>query len=252
MKLLTGKTAVITGGTSGIGLATAKRFIDEGADVFITGRREAEMTTALAELGPHATGVRRDVSISSDLDVLYAAVTAHGRGLDVVFANAGVTGFARLEDVRKHHLDELFQINVHGVVFTVQKALPLLNPGASIIVNSSVAATRGRAGLGTYAATKAAIRSYTRTWASELSDRGIRVNAIAPGTTATAGIDSLAVQSDPGASQEEFRAQRAAAIPLRRIAQPDEIASAVLFLASDLSSFITGASLPIDGGFNQV
>lgn len=250
--LLSGKTAVITGGTAGIGLATAQLFIAEGAKVFITGRREAELMAAVSTLGSRATGVRGDAGVSEDLDRLYAAVAECGNGLDIVFANAGITDIARLEDVTEQHLDLLLTTNVKGVVFTVQKALPLLRDNASIILNASTAAERGREGNGTYAATKAAVRSFARTWANELRERAIRVNAVLPGTTATPGVDNLARQTNPGATFEEFRTGRVAGIPLGRLAEPSEVANAVLFLASELSSFITGAALPVDGGSNQI
>jgi NAD(P)-dependent dehydrogenase (short-subunit alcohol dehydrogenase family) len=250
--LLVGKTAVITGGTSGIGLATAQKFIAEGAEVFITGRRQPELSAALDMLGPRATGVRGDVGVAEDLDRLYAAVAERGNGLDIVFANAGITEVARLEDVTEQHLDLLLTTNVKGVVFTVQKALPLLHDNASVILNGSIAADRGREGNGTYAASKAAIRSFARTWANELRDRGIRVNAVITGSTATPGSDNLARQTNPDATVEEFRAGRIGGIPLGRMGEPAEIANVVLFLASDLSSYVTGAALPVDGGSNQV
>jgi NAD(P)-dependent dehydrogenase (short-subunit alcohol dehydrogenase family) len=250
--LLDGKTAVITGATSGIGLATAQRFIEEGAEVFITGRRKSELDTAAAQLGSAAVGVHGDVGVGADLDRLYQQVAERGRGLDVVFANAGVSAVARLGDITEAHLDELLSTNLKGVVFTVQKALPLLNDNGSVILNSSVAAERGREGMGTYAATKAAVRSFARTWANELRVRGIRVNAILPGSTATPGIDTLARQTDPDASIDAFRAARTAGIPLGRFADAHEVADAVVFLASDLSSFTTGAALPVDGGSNQI
>lgn len=250
MGLLTGKTAVITGGTSGIGLATARRFVDEGATVFLFSRRQAELDTVLADLGDSATGVAGDVTSLADLDVLYTAVADAGAGLDVVFANAGFATSAPLWDVTEADFDALFAINVKGVVFTVQKALPLLNPGASIILNSSVAAARGRADTGVYAATKAALRSFTRTWANELASRGIRVNSVIPGSTETPAMNDLARGS--GVDPEEFMARRAVGIPLGRLAQPTEVANAVVFLASDLSSFTTGAGIPVDGGYNQI
>jgi NAD(P)-dependent dehydrogenase (short-subunit alcohol dehydrogenase family) len=250
--LLEGKTAVITGGTSGIGLATAARFVDEGAWVFITGRRQAQLDEALGQLGERANGVRSDVGAVADLDRLYAAVAEAGRGLDIVVANAGVTAVARIGDITEDHLDTLLSTNIKGVVFTVQKALPLLNDGASIIITGSTTAERGREGLGVYAATKAAVRSFARTWANELKGRGIRVNVIVAGSTATPGSDNLAEQTSPGESITQFRANRIAGIPLGRFGEPDEIANAALFLASDLASFTTGSTVTADGGANQI
>jgi NAD(P)-dependent dehydrogenase (short-subunit alcohol dehydrogenase family) len=250
--LLNGKTAVITGGTSGIGLATAARFVDEGARVFITGRRQAQLDEALAQLGERAYGVRGDVVAGADLDRLYASVAESGRSLDIVVANAGVTAVARIGDITEDHLDTLLSTNIKGVVFTVQKALPLLNDGASIIITGSTTAERGREGLGVYAATKAAVRTFARTWANELKGRGIRVNVIVAGSTATPGSDNLAEQTNPGESITQFRADRIAGIPLGRFGEPDEIANAALFLASDLASFTTGSTVAADGGANQI
>jgi NAD(P)-dependent dehydrogenase (short-subunit alcohol dehydrogenase family) len=250
--LLDGKTAVITGGTTGIGLATAARFVDEGARVFITGRRQAQLDEALGQLGERANGVRGDVGAGADLDRLYAAVAEAGRGLDIVVANAGVTAVARIGDITEDHLDTLLSTNIKGVVFTVQKALPLLNDGASIIITGSTTAERGREGLGIYAATKAAVRSFARTWANELKGRGIRVNVIVAGSTATPGSDNLADQTSPDESITQFRANRIAGIPLGRFGEPNEIANAALFLASDLASFTTGSTVTADGGANQI
>jgi NAD(P)-dependent dehydrogenase (short-subunit alcohol dehydrogenase family) len=250
--LLDDKTAVITGGTTGIGLATASRFIDEGARVFITGRRKAELDAALSQLGPRAVGVRGDVGVGADLDRLYAAVGEGGHGLDVVMANAGIGGVAEIGHITEEHFDTLVTTNIKGVVFTVQKALPLLNDGASIILTGSTTADRGREGLGVYAATKAAVRSFARTWANELKRRGIRVNVIIAGSTATPGSDNVAVQTNPDVAIAQFRADRIAGIPMGRFGEPDEIASAAVFLASELSSFSTGSTVTADGGANQV
>jgi NAD(P)-dependent dehydrogenase (short-subunit alcohol dehydrogenase family) len=250
--LLEGKTAVITGGTSGIGLATAARFVDEGAWVFITGRRQAQLDVALGQLGERANGMRGDVGAGADLDRLYAEVAEAGRGLDIVVANAGVSAVARVGDITEDHLVTLLSTNIKGVVFTVQKARPLLNDGASIIITGSTTAERGREGLGVYAATKAAVRSFARTWANELKGRGIRVNVIVAGSTATPGSDNLAEQTSPGESITQFRANRIAGIPLGRFGEPDEIANAALFLASDLASFTTGSTVTADGGANQI
>jgi NAD(P)-dependent dehydrogenase (short-subunit alcohol dehydrogenase family) len=253
MGLLDRKTAVITGGNSGIGFATAQRFIVEGAArVFISGRRQPELDAAVKELGPRAVAVRGDVGVAADLDRLYTEVGAAGTGLDIVVANAGFTRVARLGDITDDDLDALLTTNVKGVVYTVQKALPLLNEGASVILIGSTTADRGRAGLSIYAASKAAVRSLARGWANEVADRNIRVNVVVAGSTATPGSDTLAAQTNPGVSVDEFRAGRVADIPLGRFADPVEIANAAVFLASDLSSFVTGSTVTADGGFNQV
>lgn len=252
MGLLDGRTAVVTGGASGIGLATARRFVDEGARVFLTGRRQDHLDRAVAALGAAAQAVQGDVGTPADLDRLYAAVGAAGRGLDVLVANAGVTSVQPLGAITEDELDRLLTTNVKGVVHTVQKALPLLNDGASIILLGSSTADRGRPGLSVYAATKAAVRSFARTWANELKDRGIRVNVLVPGSTATPGSDNLAAQTSPGETVAEFRAGRVSTIPLGRFADPEEIANAAVFLASDLSSFSTGSTVTADGGVNQV
>jgi NAD(P)-dependent dehydrogenase (short-subunit alcohol dehydrogenase family) len=253
MGLLAGKNAVITGGSSGIGLATAERFLAEGAArIFLTGRRQAELDNAVARLGSAAVGVPGDVGTPADLNRLYGAVADAGAGLDVVVANAGITRVARLGEITDEVLDAILNTNVRGVVYTVQKALPLLNDGASIVLTGSTTAERGRAGLGLYAATKAAVRSLARTWANELAGRRIRVNVVVAGSTATPGSDALAAQTDPDASVGDFRAARIAAIPLQRFAEPVEVANAIVFLASDLSSFTTGSAVTADGGANQV
>lgn len=253
MGLLDRKTAVVTGANSGIGLATAERFIAEGAErVFVTGRREAELASAAEQLGPRAVAVPGDVGVPTDLDRLYGEVAAAGKGLDVVVANAGSTRVARLGEISDDDLDTVLTTNVKGVVYTVQKALPLLNDGASIVLVGSTTADRGRPGLSIYAASKAAVRSLARAWANELADRGVRVNVLVPGSTATPGSNNLAAQTDPNVSIDEFRADRISTIPLRRFADPVEIANAAVFLASNLSSFTTGSTIDADGGFNQV
>jgi NAD(P)-dependent dehydrogenase (short-subunit alcohol dehydrogenase family) len=253
MALLSGKTAVITGGSTGIGLATARRFVDEGAHVFITGRRQAELEAAVKELGDNATVVRGDVSKPADLDRLYAAVADSGRRLDVVFANAATIDVARIGEITEEHLDTLLGVDLKGVVFTVQKALPLLNDGGSVILNSSNTAARGSDGIGVYAAIKAALRSFARTWASELRDRKIRVNSVSPGATDTPGIDKLASILFPGpTAAADFENYQRSIVPMARYGTPEEVADAVLFLASDLSSFTTGADIPVDGGINQI
>ncbi|WP_426244673.1 SDR family oxidoreductase [Nocardioides sp. LHG3406-4] len=249
MGQLDNKTALITGGTSGIGLATAHRFIDEGAHVFITGRRQAELDSAVAALGERATGIRGDVAELDDLDQVFAAVTAYGQGLDVLFVNAGGGVFATLEELTPGGFDDTFGVNVRGTVFTVQKALAVLNDGASVVVTGSTAASKGNPAFGVYAASKAALRSFTRTWAAELAGRSIRVNAIAPGPTATPGLSGLA--PDPSQAQGLLD-MLAGNVPLGRLGHPDEIANAVLFLASDQASFITGTELFADGGEVQL
>ena len=253
MGLLDQKTAVVTGANSGIGLAPAERFIAEGAErVFITGRRQPELSSAAAQLGSRAVPVPGDVGVPADLDRLYTEVAAAGKGLDIVVANAGATRVSRLGEISDDDLDALLTTNVKGVVYAVQKALPLLNDGASIVLIGSTTADRGRPGLSIYAASKAAVRSLARGWANELADRGIRVNVLVPGSTATPGSDNLAAQANPNASVEEFRAARISTIPLHRFGEPVEIANAAVFLASHLSSFITGSTVDADGGFNQV
>ncbi|MEY9844511.1 SDR family oxidoreductase [Streptacidiphilus sp. MAP5-3] len=248
MNQLEGKTALVTGGTSGIGLATAQRFAEEGAQVFVTGRRQAELDQAVTAIGHGAVGVRGDVSDLSDLDAVYAKISQRGRGLDVLFANAGGGSFATLEDLDAAHFDQIFAVNVRGTVFTVQKALPLLNEGASVILSGSTAATSGTPAFGVYAATKAAIRSFGRTWAVELAGRSVRVNVIVPGPTETAGLRGLAGDA---ARADGLMAQLGSGVPLGRVARPREIANAVLFLASDQSSFVTGSELFADGGEEQ-
>ncbi|TKK91523.1 glucose 1-dehydrogenase [Herbidospora galbida] len=249
MGQLDGKTAIVTGGTSGIGLATAERFAAEGAHVFVTGRRQDALDAAVAKIGPNATGVRGDVADLADLDRLYAAVAGQNRRVDVLFANAGGGEFSTLEQVTEEHFDQTFGTNTKGMLFTVQKALPLLNDGASIILQASNAATLGNEAFGVYAASKAAVRSFARTWAAELKGRSIRVNAISPGTIDTPGIDGLAADPE-GAAQ--LKSYMAGTIPMGRVGRPEEVAGAVLFLASDQSSFITGIELFVDGGRNQI
>lgn len=247
MGQLNDRTAIVTGGTSGIGLATAKRFAAEGAHVFITGRRKDVLDAAVAEIGPSATGVQGDVSKLADLDRLYKAVAQQGRRIDVVFANAGGGEFATLDQVSVQHLEETFGRNVKGTLFTVKKALPLLNDGASVILVGSTAAIVGTVAFGVYGASKAAVRSFCRTWANELRGRSIRVNTLSPGTIDTPGIDGLA----PDRQAEQLKAVLIGKIPLGRIGQPEDVAAAALFLASDQSSFITGVELFVDGGITQ-
>jgi NAD(P)-dependent dehydrogenase (short-subunit alcohol dehydrogenase family) len=242
MKKLAGKTAVITGGTSGIGLATAKLFVSEGAHVFITGRRQKELDAAAQEIGGNATGVQGDVSNMRDLDRLYETVKTHGR-VDILFANAGVVGFAALGSITEEHFDKLFNINVKGSLFTVQKVLPLLNDGGSIILTSSVAGSKGTPASSVYGASKAALRSLVRVWTMELKERRIRSNVISPGP-----IDTPATAGGP---PESF-AKLVATIPLGRVGHAEEVAKAALFLASEDASFISGIELFVDGGRAQV
>jgi NAD(P)-dependent dehydrogenase (short-subunit alcohol dehydrogenase family) len=249
MLRLAGRTAVVTGGgTRGIGRATAARLAAEGAHVFITGRRTAELDEAVAAIGGTVTAVPGDITDPADLDRLYDVVAARGRGLDVLFANAATASFATIETITAEDLDQVFGVNVKGTVFTVQKALPLLNEGASVIVNASTAADRGTAGFGAYAASKAALRTFTRSWANELKDRGIRVNAISPGPTDTSGMTELVGEDDSAA----FKANEAARIAIGRLGHVDEVAAAVAFLASPDSTFMLGANLYVDGGENQI
>jgi NAD(P)-dependent dehydrogenase (short-subunit alcohol dehydrogenase family) len=249
MGKLSGKVAVITGANSGIGLATAKRFVEEGAHVVITGRREHELNEAAAQIGKNITAVQGDVSRLDDLDRLYATVREKHGHIDVLFANAGLGTTAPLGSISEEHFDRQFDINVKGLLFTVQKALPLFKDGGSIILNSSIAGQKGFGGFSVYNATKAAVRSFARSWTSDLKQRKIRVNAISPGPIETPIFGKL------GLSQEESRqiaTSFSEQVPLGRTGQPEEIASAALFLASDESSFITGVDLCVDGGMAQV
>jgi len=242
MGKLQGKVAVITGGTQGIGLATAKLFACEGAHVFITGRRQKELGDAIAAIGSNATGVRGDVANLTDLDRLYETVEAKGR-IDVLFANVGLGGFVPLGSITEEYYDKTFDTNVKAVLFTVQKALPLLSDGASVILTGSAAAAKGTPAFGVYAASKAAIRSFVRTWTSELKDRRIRSNVLSPGPVST---PQAALQPP------EAIARIVSTVPMGRMAEPIEIAKAALFLASDDSSFVTGIELFADGGRAQI
>src|SRR5882757_8754451 len=246
---LEGKIALITGGNSGIGLATAKQFVNEGAFVFITGRRDAELTAAVKEIGRNVTGIRGDVSKLDDLDRLFAQIKREKGKLDIVFANAGVARFARFGEITEELYDSIFNINVKGLLFTVQKALPLLPEGASIILNSSVVGSKGLPINSVYSATKAAIRSFARTWTTDLKDRRIRVNAVSPGSIDTPGLSGLLGSSETGQQRLKNIPNN---VPLGRLGTADEIAKAVVFLASDDASFVTGAELFVDGGFAQV
>lgn len=249
MGILEGKTAVVTGGgTQGIGRAAAARLAAEGAHVFITGRREAELKEAVESIGSAVTAVPGDITDPADLDRLYDTVRERGRGLDVLFANAGTASFATLEQITGEDFDRLFEVNVKGTLLTVQKALPLLNDGASVILNASTAADHGTPAFGAYAASKAAVRSFARTWANELSSRGVRVNAISPGPIDTSGITELVGEESAAA----FKAKLGAEVAIGRIGRPEEVAAAVAFLASADSSYMVGANLYVDGGENQI
>jgi NAD(P)-dependent dehydrogenase (short-subunit alcohol dehydrogenase family) len=249
MGKLDGKIALVTGGNSGIGLATAKRFVSEGAYVFATGRRDAELSAAVKEIGGNVTGIKGDVSNLDDLDRLFAQITREKGRLDVVFANAGAAKYAPLGEITEELYDSIFDINVKGLLFTVQKALPLLPDGASIVLNASIVGSKGLSSNRVYSATKAAVRSFARTWTTDLKSRRIRVNAVSPGSTDTPGLNDLLASSPAG---EERRKSIAGSVPLGRLGTPDEIAKAVVFLASDDSSYITGTELFVDGGFAQV
>jgi NAD(P)-dependent dehydrogenase (short-subunit alcohol dehydrogenase family) len=242
MSKLQGKTAVITGGTTGIGLATAKLFVQEGAYVFITGRRQEELDQAVKAIGRNVTGVQGDVANLSDLDRLYDIIGKKSR-LDVVFANAGVAAFAPLGNITEEFFDQLFDINVKGSLFTVQKALPLMNDGGSIILTGSVASIKGTPAFWVYGATKAAIRNFVRAWTVELKHRRIRSNVLSPGPTITPIVDQ---------QPADAIAKITSSIPMGRMAEPDEIAKAALFLASDDASFVTGIELFVDGGRAQI
>ena len=249
MGKLDGKIALVTGANSGIGFATARQFAREGAHVFMTGRREAELAAATTEIGANVTGVRGDVSDVDDLDRLFAQIRREKGRLDVIFANAAIVALAPLGSISEEHFDKVFTINVKGLLFTVQKALPLLSEGASIILNASIVGSKGLPSNSVYSASKAAVRSFARTWTTDLKGRRIRVNAVSPGSIDTPGFNALLASSPAG---EERRKMIAGGIPVGRLGTPDEIARAVVFLASDDSSYITGTELFVDGGFAQV
>ena len=248
MGRLSGKVAVITGGNSGIGFASAKRFAEEGADVVITGRRKKELDEAASAIGKNVLAVPGDVSRLADLDRLYATVKETRGHIDILFANAGIAGAAPLGAVSEGHFDQMFGINVKGLLFTVQKALPLFKDGGSIILNSSVSGRKGIGGFSVYNATKAAVRSFARTWTSDLKDRKIRVNSLSPGPIETPIFGKMGLSQD---QLQEF-STFISALPLGRTGRPEEIASVALFLASDESSYITGVDLCVDGGLAQV
>ena len=248
MKKLEGKVAVITGGSSGIGLATAKRFVEEGAHVVITGRREKELQEAAAAINRNVTAVVGDVSSLEDLDRLFAVVKEKHGHIDILFANAGAGTVAPLALASEAHFDQTFDVNVKGMFFTVQKALPLVKDGGSIILNSSVANVKGLPGFTAYAASKAAVRNFARGWSLELKDRKIRVNCVSPGAIDTPALTTTGLTAEQA---EQAVAQFIAQIPMGRRGRPEELAAAVAFLASDESSYITGIDLPVDGGWAQ-
>jgi NAD(P)-dependent dehydrogenase (short-subunit alcohol dehydrogenase family) len=240
---LEGKIAVVTGGSAGIGLGTARRFAEEGARVFITGRRQSELDKAVAAIGGNATAIQGDASNLADIDRIYATVKELAGRIDVLFVNAGFYEFAPLGEITEEHFDKTFNTNVRGLVFAVQKALPLLSKGASVILTGSIAASIGIPSMSVYGATKAAVRSFARSWILDLKGRGIRVNVLSPGHIATPGLDVLLKQSE----QESLVGK----IPLERLGTPDDIAKAAVFLASDDSAYVTGVELMVDGGVAQ-
>jgi NAD(P)-dependent dehydrogenase (short-subunit alcohol dehydrogenase family) len=248
-KKLNGKVALVTGGTSGIGFATAKRFVAEGAHVFITGRRKEQLDAAVKKIGGGVTGIQGDVSNLQDIDRLYTEIKRQKGRLDVIFANAGGGTFVPLGSVTEEHFDKIFNINVRGLLFTIQKALPLLKDGSSIILNASIASSKGMEAFGVYAASKAAVRSFARSWTTDLRARKIRVNAISPGVIPTEGYETAGMTPE---QVQQFSEQMSTQIPMGRVGTTDEIAKAVVFLASDDSSYITGIELEVDGGMNQI
>lgn len=249
MSRLTGKTALITGGSTGIGLASAIRFAAEGARVYIAGRRQAEIDKAIAKIGHGATGIRCDVSSLEDLDHLYAQIKSEAGQLDILFANAGLGTFAPLGEISEADFDHMFGVNVKGTLFTVQKALPLMRAGGSIILTGSTTGSMGTPAFSIYSATKAAIRNFARSWALDMKGTGIRINVLSPGGTETPGLHDLFGTSG---QSEELLAGLAAQTPLGRIGRPEETAAVALFLASDESSFMTGSEVFVDGGMAQV
>jgi len=249
MARLDGKVAVITGGSSGIGLSTAKLFVSEGAFVFITGRRQGELDAAVSAVGKNIVGVRGDISSLDDLDRLFEVVGAQKGRIDILFANAGIGGFVPLGKITEEHFDKIFDVNVKGTLFTVQKALPLMAKGASIILNTSGASRKGIPAFSVYSATKAALRSFARGWAIDLKGRDIRVNVVSPGTVPTPGYEHLGVDKE---QMDSLITAHEAAVPLGRVGKPEEIAAAVLFLASDDSSYVNATELSVDGGLGEV
>ena len=249
-KQLEGKIALVTGGSSGIGLGAVQELAAAGARVFITGRRQTELDAAVAAIGPAATAIRADVSKLADLDAVYAQIARTAGRLDILFANAGGGDMLPLGAITEEHFDSIFGTNVRGVLFTVQKALPLLTNGASVILTSSTTSIQGTPAFSVYSASKAAVRNFARSWALDLKDRGIRVNAVSPGPIRTPGLLDLA--GDDAAQRQGLADYLAAQIPMGRLGEPGEIASAALFLASDDASFVNGIELFVDGGMAQV
>jgi NAD(P)-dependent dehydrogenase (short-subunit alcohol dehydrogenase family) len=251
MGKLDGKIALVTGGNSGIGLATARRFVQEGAYVFITGRRQANLDEAVKQIGRNVTGVQGDVAKLADLDRLFEQIKKEKGRLDIVFANAGIAKFAPFGNIDEEHFDSIFGTNVKGLLFSVQKALPLMPDGASVILNASIVGSKGLPANSVYSATKAAVRSFARTWTTDLKARRIRVNVVSPGPIETEGVQALMASAPGGQGLERMKAI-ISMVPAGRMGTPDEIAKAVVFLASDDSSFVTGIELFVDGGLAQV
>jgi NAD(P)-dependent dehydrogenase (short-subunit alcohol dehydrogenase family) len=247
---LDGKVAVITGGSSGLGLATARRFVEEGAFVYITGRRQKELDDAVRSIGHNVSAVQGDMAVLADIRRLYATVEEQKGSIDIVFANAGTGAFASLGQITEEHFDKQFDVNVKGLLFTVQEALPLLRDGGAVVLNASIVSVTGSAAMSVYSASKAAVRSFARTWSVDLKERRIRVNAISPGIIPTPGYNTSLGMSPE--QVEQYVASAIPSIPLGRAGTPDEIAKAVVFLASDDSSYVTGIELFVDGGMTQV
>lgn len=248
MNALNGKIALVTGGTTGIGLASAQELAAQGARVFITGRRQAELDAAVASIGSRASGIRADASVLSDLDNVYAEIAKQAGRLDILFANAGGGDMLPLGAITEEHFDRIFGTNVRGVLFTVQKALPLLSDNASVILTASTTSVQGTAGFSVYSASKAAVRNFARSWALDVKDRGIRVNVVSPGPVRTPGLGDLVSEDQRQGLFDALAAQ----VPLGRLGEPGEIGKVVAFLASDASSFINTAELFVDGGMAQV
>lgn len=245
---LSGKVALVTGGSSGIGLAAARELTEQGAQVYITGRRQEELDRAVAAIGHSAKGIRADASVLSDLDTVFSTIASESGRLDILFANAGGGDMLPLGAVTEEHFDRIFGTNVRGVLFTVQKALPLLTDGSSVILTGSTAAVKGTASFSVYSASKAAVRSLARSWALDLKDRGIRVNVVSPGPVRTPGLGGIV----PEEHRQGLFDMLAAGVPLGRLGEPEEIAKTVAFLASDDASFINAAEIYVDGGLAQI